>query len=115
MKSWTGFRWRLSDQSDFVRERLVWLGPETFSKPEVGVDDDVRTLQSKGAEWAQDISRELQTEDGQRILHNIKLLRQRFEPEVVAKEEASRSRQAKVAKEAYRARGDDATYLRHPL
>jgi DNA invertase Pin-like site-specific DNA recombinase len=76
----------------------------------LGVGDQDRTLRGKGAEWAQDVSRELQTEDGQRILHNIKLLRRCFEPEVVAKEEASRSRRAKGVKSIYRARGGDAPY-----
>ncbi|MGX1412791.1 recombinase family protein [Bradyrhizobium elkanii] len=78
----------------------------------LGVGEDVRTLHGKRAEWARKISRELQTEDGQRILHNIKLLRRHFEPGVVAEDEASRSRRAKAAKGAYRARGDDATFLR---
>jgi hypothetical protein len=53
------------------------------------------------------VSREPQTEDGQRILHNIKLLRQRFEAEAVARE-ASRSCQAGAEKGVYRARGDGA-------
>ena len=44
------------------------------------------------------------------ILQNIKVLRERFEPEVVAKEKASRPRRAKVAKGVYRARGDDASW-----
>ncbi len=113
MKSWTGFRWRLSDQSDFVRERLVWLGPETFSKPEVGVNEDVRTLSGKSAEWAQEMLRDLQTEEGQRISHNIRVLRELFEPEVVAKEhaglQASRSLRARGARGACRASGADAS------
>ncbi|MGY4282604.1 hypothetical protein ACVWXO_001824 [Bradyrhizobium sp. LM2.7] len=77
----------------------------------LGVDEDVRTLKGKCAAWSQDVRRELQTEDGQRILHNIKLLREHFEPEVMV-EEASRSRRAKAAKGAYRARGDDAPFPR---
>ena len=44
------------------------------------------------------------------ILQNIKVLREGFEPEVVAKEKASRPRRAKVAKGVYRARGDDASW-----
>jgi hypothetical protein len=44
---------------------------------------------------------DLQNDDGQRILQNIRVLRERFEPEVVAKERASRPRPAKVAKGAY--------------
>ncbi|MCW2114434.1 recombinase family protein [Bradyrhizobium elkanii] len=73
----------------------------------LGVDDDVRTLHGKGAEWAQEISRELQTEDGQRILHNIRLLRQRFEPEALAKDEASRSRRGKLVRVADRAKSSN--------
>ncbi|MGY4282600.1 hypothetical protein ACVWXO_001820 [Bradyrhizobium sp. LM2.7] len=75
----------------------------------LGVDEDVRTLNGKCAAWSQKVWRELQTEDGQRISHNIKLLRARFEPEILAKEEISR--QVKVAKLAARARGDDAPFL----
>ncbi|MEY9470860.1 hypothetical protein ABH992_003259 [Bradyrhizobium yuanmingense] len=55
----------------------------------LGVDEDVRTLQGKGAQWTQEMLRDLQTEDGQHILHSIRVLRERFEPEVGAKEEAS--------------------------
>jgi hypothetical protein len=77
---------------------------------QLGVGEQDRTLWGKGAEWAQDVSRELETEDGRRILHNIKLLRRRFEPEAVAKEEASRSLRAKGARSIYRARGEDAPY-----
>lgn len=75
----------------------------------LGVDDDVRTLNGKCAAWSQEVWRELQTEDGQRISQNIKLLRARFEPEILAKEEVSR--QVKATKLADRARGDDAPFL----
>lgn len=66
----------------------------------VGVDED-----GKSAEWARKIRRDLQTEDDQRILRNIKRLRERIESEVA--EEASR--QAKVEKAASRARGAGAS------
>lgn len=77
-----------------------------------GSHDDVRTLHRKRAAWAQEVWHELQTKDGQRILHNIKLLRERIEPEVPAKEEPFRSRQVKAAKLIYRARGDDGHFCR---
>lgn len=77
----------------------------------MGVDDDVRTPTGKCAEWAQEIVRELKTDDGQRIMQNISCLRQRFEPEVVAKEGASRVRRVKGARSIYRARGDDASFV----
>ncbi|MDA9464502.1 recombinase family protein [Bradyrhizobium sp. CCBAU 53415] len=61
----------------------------------LGVHEDVRTLHAERAKWALEVCRDLQTEDGQRILHNIKRLRERFEPEVVAKE-VSRSRRVRA-------------------
>lgn len=61
----------------------------------LGVDEDVRTLHAERARWAQEVCRELQTEEAQRILHNIRLLRQHCEPVVVAKE-VSRSRRVKA-------------------
>lgn len=68
----------------------------------LGVDQDAKTLDTKRAEWAQELLRELQTEDGEHILYNIKLLRQRFEPEVVAKEKASHSGQGTRVSRAQR-------------
>jgi hypothetical protein len=65
-----------------------------------GVVDDVRILRGKVARLALKVWRSVQDEDGQRILQNIRVLRQRFEPDVVAKEEAAKKpRRAKVAKE----------------
>ena len=66
-------------------------------------------------DWQKRIWRSVQDEDGQRILQNIRVLRERFEPEVVAKEKASRPRPAKVAKGAYRARAVDASWQMPPL
>lgn len=77
----------------------------------LGVGEDIRALHGKRAEWAQGVWRVLQTEDAQHVLRNIKLLRRCFEPEVVAEEEASRSRRATVSKVAYKGRGDDAPLL----
>jgi hypothetical protein len=56
-----------------------------------------------------------QTEEGQHVFHNIRTLRERFEPEVVAKEQAlkKKPRRAKVAKGAYRARATDASWQMH--
>jgi site-specific DNA recombinase len=81
----------------------------------LGVVDDVRTLRGKFARLAKRIWRHAQTEEGQLVLHNIKTLRKRFEPEVVAKEKASRPRRANVAKGAYRARAIDASWQMPPL
>ncbi len=76
----------------------------------LGVVDDVRTLRGQFARMAKRIWLSVQDEDGQRILQNIRVLRERFEPEVVAKEKASRPRPAKVAKGAYRARATDVSW-----
>ncbi|QHO73870.1 hypothetical protein ACH79_15640 [Bradyrhizobium sp. CCBAU 051011] len=46
--------------------------------------------------WAQEILRDMQTEDGQHMLHNIRRLWQRFESEVVA--EAAQSRSARAGR-----------------
>ena len=56
------------------------------------------------------IWRYAQTEEGQHTFKNIRLLRERFEPEVVAKEKASRPPRAKFVKAVYRARAIDASW-----
>lgn len=81
----------------------------------LGVVDDVRTLRGNFAKLAKRLLSTFQNEDGKLILHNIRVLRERFEPEVVAKEKASRPRQAKVAKGAYRARATDASWQMPPV
>jgi hypothetical protein len=55
---------------------------------QLGVVDDVRTLPGNFTNLAKEILSALQDEDGQRIIQNIRVLRERFEPEVVAKEQA---------------------------
>jgi len=77
----------------------------------LGVVDDVRTNNTKHdtlMQIAHEVRQSLDNEDGQQMLANIRTLRAHFEPE--AKEKASRPRPAKVAKGAYRARGDDASW-----
>lgn len=86
-----------------AKEPFAPLAKSVSSPHRLGVGDDVRTLRGKFAKLAKRIWRNVQDEDGQRILQNIRVLRLRFEPEVVAKEKTSRSRQAKVAKGVYRA------------
>jgi hypothetical protein len=81
----------------------------------LGVGDDVRTLRGKITRMAKGIWHQMQDEDGQRTLQNIRVLRERFEPEVVAKEKSSRPHPAKVAKGAYRARATDASWQMPPL
>ncbi len=81
----------------------------------LGVVDDVRTLRVHFAGLAKILFEYAQTEEGQCVFHNIRTLRNRFEPEVVAKEKASRSRPAKVAKGAYRARAADVSWQMPPL
>lgn len=49
------------------------------------------------------MSRELEGEEGHKILQNIKLIRQRTEPEVLAQEEAQKLRKARAAARLYRA------------
>jgi hypothetical protein len=76
----------------------------------LGVGDDVRTLWGRFAGLAKTIWRYSKTEEGQHMMNNIRTL---VESETgAAKEEASRSRCAKVVKAAYRARGGDASSLR---
>jgi hypothetical protein len=48
----------------------------------LGVVDDVRTMTGKYAELVGDAAHDLQTDEGQRCLPNIKLLRERFEPKL---------------------------------
>jgi hypothetical protein len=43
------------------------------------------------------VARALDNEEGKQILTNIRMLRQTFEPEVVAKEDALKARRAKAA------------------
>jgi len=68
----------------------------------LGVVDDVRTSRCRFARWAKSISIELQGEEGKEILRNIKTIRQHFEPEVVAKEDAEKARKLKAATRSYR-------------
>jgi site-specific DNA recombinase len=63
----------------------------------LGVVDDVRTSRGRFARLAKRIWRDIQDEDGQRILQNIRVLRERFEPERVAKGKLSKSRRAMAA------------------
>jgi hypothetical protein len=58
----------------------------------LGVGDDVRTSLGEFSRLAKRILSALRDDDGQRILKNIRVLRERFEPEVVAKERAARPR-----------------------
>jgi hypothetical protein len=77
----------------------------------LGVGDDVRTMRRKIARLAKTIWNSVQDEDGQHILQNIRGLRERFEPEEVAKQDAAKKHpRAKVGKGAYRARGADPSW-----
>ena len=79
----------------------------------VGVVDDVRTNNTKHdtlMQIAHEVRQSLDNEDGQQILTNIWTLRERFEPEVVANENASRSHPVKIVKAAYRARATGASW-----
>jgi len=57
----------------------------------LGFVDNVR--RGNFAKLASKIWRELHNEDGQRILHNIRLLRERFEPETLPTERTALTRQ----------------------
>ena len=81
---------------------------------QLGVGDDVRTLRGYCARLAKKIWDDTRDEEGQRILHNIKLLRQHFEPDAVAKEEAPRSRRAVVVQGVYRVPGVDGSWHAPP-
>jgi len=74
----------------------------------LGVGDDVRTNHTQYdmlKRIAHDVRQSLDDEDGEMILANIRTLRETFEPEVVAKEEAERARRAKTDSKGRRARG----------
>jgi site-specific DNA recombinase len=85
---------------------------------QLGVGDDVRTNNTKHdtlMRIAHEVAQLLRDEDGKQILANIRTLRERFEPKILAKEDASKPRRAGAATRGYRARGDDASYLPLPL
>ena len=63
----------------------------------LGVVDDVLTNKTKYDVLMQivhEVQRPLDDDDGKRILANIKTLRERFEPKLVAKEKGRRSSRA---------------------
>jgi len=74
-----------------ICHRSIMQRPAVLSRHEnlLGVVDDVRTMPGEFAKVAQNIGNELQTEDGKVILRNIKILRERFEPETVVKRQAA--------------------------
>lgn len=59
---------------------------------------------------AHEIRQLIDNEDGKQILANIRTLQEQFEPEIVAKEQASKPRRAKAASRGYRGRG---AYVSH--
>ena len=72
---------------------------------QLGVIDDVRTnCRKSNKRWLNRMIKETadmrHTENGQPILHNIRLLRQRFEPTVVAKEDTEKARRTRAAARA---------------
>lgn len=74
----------------------------------LGVVDDVRTNRTKYdmlKQIAHEVRQSLDNEDGEKILANIRTLRETFEPEVVAKEDAEHARRAKAFARVGRARG----------
>jgi site-specific DNA recombinase len=74
----------------------------------LGVDDDVRTKHTKYdmlRQIAHEVKQSLDNEEGERILANIRTLRERFEPDAMAKEDAERARRAKAASRGHRVRG----------
>jgi hypothetical protein len=74
----------------------------------LGVVDDVRTYNTKCdllLRIAQKVRQSLDNEDGKQILANIRTLRGRFEPEVVAKENALKAWRTKAVARAGKAQG----------
>ena len=67
----------------------------------LGVVDDVRTLSSalrqEMTKLASEICQTLDDDEGRLVLNNIRVLRERFEPEVLAKEKGQKCRLAKAA------------------
>jgi hypothetical protein len=61
-----------------------------------------------------EITQALNSDEGREILKNIRTLRQRFESEVVAKEDAAKARKAKAATTACKARGAGASWQMPP-
>ena len=80
----------------------------------LGVVDDVRTLRGNFAKLAKKILSALHDDDGRRIIQIIRVLRERFEPELVAKEKTSRQlshpRRLKAVRGVYRARSADVSW-----
>lgn len=77
----------------------------------LGVGDDVRTNHAKYdtlKRIVHEVRQSLDNEEGARILANIRTLRETFEPEVVAKEDAQRVRRAKAFSRVGIARGGHA-------
>ena len=75
---------------------------------QLGVGDDVRTNNTKHDMLmgiAHEVGQLLDDDDGKQIRANIRTLREKFEPEVVALEDAKRVRRAKAAARVRRARG----------
>jgi len=50
-----------------------------------------------------EITEALNSDEGREILKNIRTLRERFEPEVMAKEDAAKARKAQAGIRAYKA------------
>ena len=79
----------------------------------LGVGDDVRTFNTKKhivPKLVKEITEALKSDEGREILKNIRVFRQRREPEVVAKEDAAKARTTKAATRAYKARGAAASW-----
>jgi DNA invertase Pin-like site-specific DNA recombinase len=67
---------------------------------QLGDVEDVRTFEAKCDEVRQivnEVRRALDDDEGKRILNNIRILRERFEPDVLAARTTEHSRQAKAA------------------
>jgi site-specific DNA recombinase len=98
------------------RDTVIQMAHEVLL--ELGVGDDVRTFNTRCDEVIQiahEVRRSLDNEDGKRILANMRTLRERFEPEVVAKEDAEQARREKAAARVCRARGAGASWRLPPL
>jgi hypothetical protein len=77
---------------------------------QAGLVDDVRTFNTRCDQVRQiitDVRDALKTEEGELVLRNIRALRRKFEPEVMAERDAEDARRAKAAARFYRRLGVD--------
>jgi hypothetical protein len=100
-----------------AKKPFACLAKTSKTPLQLGVGDDVRTFNTKKyivPKLVMEITQALKSDEGREILKNIRTLRQRFEPEVMAKEDAAKARKARVMTRAYKAQGAGASWKMPP-